>query len=352
MATLARADVDPVDLPHLHLENEPSHVSARPSREFSAYADATLDLGPPPRTPWLGRTLFISTMVGIIAAASVTAVRENAREQWLAQWLHSARQAATSLNERINNVLADRAAPAVASASGLSAESTSGELATHEASARQAPAAVAHSAASAATNQASVDAKAEQAALLPGLAAPDERVRLPEVVFMNPEPQQQKPAAQAPRAHKVKLTRAAKLARARAARKAQSSAPSARVQAPTAGPVSGNWEQARETARAAYAAGRYRDALVAYEQAARLNPSHGLTLAGLGAARMQTGDVAGAVDAYRRAVATAPSNLTFQIALARAYERAGDDARARETYQRVLRLDRTNVAAQVGLERL
>jgi tetratricopeptide (TPR) repeat protein len=345
MATLARADVDPVDLPHLHLENEPSHVSARPSREFSAYADATLDLGPPPRAPWLGKTLFISTMVGIIAAASVTAVRENAQQPWLAPWLYSASQAAASLDQRLSVWLGDRAAPTMASSELDTEPSAQAVAASATPSSHDTRAA----AALAGTNEAPgerVGAQPEHAALLPGLVEPNERVRLPEVVFVNPEPQEHKPAAQAPRGHKLK-GRAAKLqARAKHARKV--SAPVASAAAPS----SGNWEQARESARAAYAAGRYRDALVAYEQAARLNPRHGLTLAGLGAARMQTGDAAGAVDAYRRAAATAPTNLTFQIALARAYERQGDDARARETYQRVLRLDRNNVAAQSGLDRL
>src|SRR5687767_11652029 len=92
MATLARVDVDPVDLPYLKLDNEHSHVGARPSREFSAVTDPTLELPPPESRGWLGKTLFVSAMVAIIAAASVTAVRENAEEPWLAPWLYSAKR--------------------------------------------------------------------------------------------------------------------------------------------------------------------------------------------------------------------------------------------------------------------
>jgi tetratricopeptide (TPR) repeat protein len=335
MATLARVDVDPVDLPHLQLETEPSHVSARPSREFSAYTDATLDLGPPPRTPWLAKTLFVSTMVGIIAAATVTAVRENAQEPWLAPWLDAAERAVTLTGQRVAALFPEPPA-AHAAERGLSPEPASelAVLAPAAAAADDKRRAPAPALAASAEQQTTGDAEA------------NERVRLPEVVFTNPEPDLAKQAALAPRPGKVART---SRVRPRAKERA-----SARVSAPAASAValSGNWEQTREAARTAYASGRYREALVAYEQAARMNPRHGLTLAGLGAARMQTGDTHGAVDAYKRAVATAPTNLTFLIALARAYERSGDDARARETYQKVLRMDANNVAAQVGLERL
>ena len=104
MATLSRVDVDPVDMPHLQLEKEASHVGARPSRDFSAYTDATLDLGPPASSAWLGKTLFVATMVGIIAAASVTAVRE--QEPWLAPVLRTAETSESGLDVvRTNTVM-------------------------------------------------------------------------------------------------------------------------------------------------------------------------------------------------------------------------------------------------------
>jgi tetratricopeptide (TPR) repeat protein len=313
MATLARVDVDVADLPHLQLEDELSHVAARPSREFSA-VDPTLEMPLPARNGWLGKTLFVSTMIGIIAAASVTAVRENAREPWLAPWLYSAQRMLP---------LDEPTARASASMEERSEALAAGAINTIEAE-PPSPAA---------------------ATLLPGLAAPsNERVRLPEVVFVNPEPSMAKQRAMA--------QRPGKSARGLRAQPKVKPVVHSKAAAPLTGAVAGNWEQAREVARTAYASGRYREALAAYEQAVRLNPRHGLTLAGLAATRMQTGDAAGAVDAYRRAVASAPTNLTFQIALARAYAAAGDDARARDTFARVLKRDRNNVAAQAGLDRL
>jgi tetratricopeptide (TPR) repeat protein len=316
MATLSRVDVDAVDLPHLSLEDEPTLVNARPSREFRA-ADESCEDDMPSRAAWFGKLLFVGTMVSIIAAASVTAVRENAEQPWLAPWLYSAEQLFLKLGESEPEALA-------------LVETPSSEPST--------PAAVA------------APEEAPKTAALPAeptvaSGAVSERMLLAEVVLTNPEPSVATERALSARPHKRGQSRArAKLKPVRS--KVQSAA------APAAALSPALWEKSREAARTAYAAGRYRDALVAYEQAARANPRHGLTLAGLAAARMQVGDTAGAVDAYKRAVATAPTSLTFQLGLARAYASAGDDVRARETYQRVLKLDRTNVAALAGLERL
>ena len=109
---------------------------------------------------------------------------------------------------------------------------------------------------------------------------------------------------------------------------------------------------ARDEARSAYAAKRYKDAALAYEQAAKYDPKHAGTYAGLGAARLQQGDPAAAVQAYLRAVQLSPDTSGFHAALGRAYLSAGDKAKAAAAYKRALALDPNNEAAKVALKQL
>lgn len=112
------------------------------------------------------------------------------------------------------------------------------------------------------------------------------------------------------------------------------------------------WAKARDEARGHYASKRYKQAAQAYEQAAKYNPSHAGTFAGLGSARMQSGDTRGAIQAYQRAVQLSPSTSGFHAALGRAYITAGDKNKARSAYKRALALDPKNEAAKTALATL
>jgi len=112
------------------------------------------------------------------------------------------------------------------------------------------------------------------------------------------------------------------------------------------------WAQARDEARAHYAAKRYKQAAQAYEQASKYSPSNAGTYAGLGGARLQLGDTRGAIQAYSKAVQLSPSTSGFHAALGRAYLTAGDKAKARASYKRALALDPNNEAAKTVLATL
>jgi hypothetical protein len=350
MATLSRVDAADlydrpahVDLPDADSEffatpefhEDASGVAARPSREFSAY-DETIELNheQAPRGAWLGLMVFVGVMVAIISAAAVVALEESGQPA-LADLARSAVQALPSVelpSWELPSFSAERPAVPPRRAASVAAAPAPAVVPSAEDANRLRP-------------------EPAQAEATPA-AASAPAVTLPEIV-MGPELETKKPEAAAPqrgrRAIKARLAarRAAKLAAPRAVKAGPVAAAKAAPKASASA-----WDDAREAARQAYAAGRYGDAVKAYEQAAQANPGHALTLAGLGAARMQTGDLPGAVDAYQRAAKLAPDNASVQVALARACERSGDGARARALYKRVLALDPEHPAARAALERL
>ncbi len=108
----------------------------------------------------------------------------------------------------------------------------------------------------------------------------------------------------------------------------------------------------RQQGREHFQARRYPQAAAAYEQAARLAPSHAGSFAGLGAARLAMGDTAGAVSAYQSAVRIEPNRSSFWSALARAQAQSGDRGGAVASLQRALQLDPSNQNAQNGLHAL
>ncbi|MFT3923484.1 MAG: serine/threonine-protein kinase [Myxococcales bacterium] len=112
------------------------------------------------------------------------------------------------------------------------------------------------------------------------------------------------------------------------------------------------WAKARQEAQAFYAAKKYKQAAQAYEVAAKNNPTHAGTFAGLGASRLKAGDERGAVQAYQKAVQISPSTSGFHAALGRAYAAMGDKAKARAAYKRALALDPKNEAAKTALKEL
>ncbi len=113
-----------------------------------------------------------------------------------------------------------------------------------------------------------------------------------------------------------------------------------------------SWAKARDEARAHYAARHYRKAAEAYALAAKYNPTNAGTYAGLGGARLNTGDTRGAIQAYQRAAQLSPSTSGFHAALGRAYLTHGDKAKARASYERALALDPSNDAAKAALASL
>lgn len=112
------------------------------------------------------------------------------------------------------------------------------------------------------------------------------------------------------------------------------------------------WAEARDQARAHYAAKRFKQAAQAYERAAEYDPTHAGTFAGLGASRLQLGDSKGAVTAYQRAIQLSPSSAGFHVALGRAYVAAGDKSKARAEYKRALTLDPKNEGAKESLKEI
>ena len=112
------------------------------------------------------------------------------------------------------------------------------------------------------------------------------------------------------------------------------------------------WAEARDQARAHYAAKRYKQAAQAYERASTFDPTNAGTFAGLGAARLQAGDAKGAVAAYQRAIQLSPSSAGFHVALGRAYVSAGDKAKAKASYKRALSIDPKYESATSSLREL
>jgi serine/threonine protein kinase len=126
--------------------------------------------------------------------------------------------------------------------------------------------------------------------------------------------------------------------------------PPAAAAAPAAAPAQSPFDALREAARGHFAAGRFREAVAAYERAATLNPSHAGTFAGLGACHMKLNNARGAVVAYERAVQLQPTSAPFFAALGRAHLQAGNRTAARAAFQRALSLDPNNGAARQGME--
>lgn len=123
--------------------------------------------------------------------------------------------------------------------------------------------------------------------------------------------------------------------------------------APAAAPAGQSpFDALREAARGHFAAGRFREAVAAYERAATLNPSHAGTFAGLGACHMKLNNARGAVVAYERAVQLQPTSAPFFSALGRAHLQAGNRTAARAAFQRALTLDPNNGAARQGMEQV
>jgi tetratricopeptide (TPR) repeat protein/tRNA A-37 threonylcarbamoyl transferase component Bud32 len=112
------------------------------------------------------------------------------------------------------------------------------------------------------------------------------------------------------------------------------------------------FEAERTRGREHYRAGRYEDAIVAYEAATRENPAHAGSFAGLGASYLAAGRQRDAVSAYQEAVRLAPTHSGFHAALGRAYRAAGRDDLAIESYEDAVRLDPDNRAARAALREL
>jgi tetratricopeptide (TPR) repeat protein len=108
----------------------------------------------------------------------------------------------------------------------------------------------------------------------------------------------------------------------------------------------------RTQGRDHFRARRFPQAAAAYEQAVRLQPDHAGSHSGLGAARLQMGDTAGAVSAYQNAVRLNPNHSGYWSALARAQARSGDRQGAIASLQRAIQIDPDNRNAQEGLSAL
>jgi tetratricopeptide (TPR) repeat protein len=138
----------------------------------------------------------------------------------------------------------------------------------------------------------------------------------------------------------------------RAERAAKASAKSAPAKGASSDSKEERWAKARQEAQAYYAAKKYKQAAQAYEIAAKNNPTHPGTFAGLGASRLKAGDARGAVQAYQKAVQLSPTTSGFHAALGRAYAAMGDKGKARAAYKRALALDPKNDAAKTALKEL
>jgi len=87
---------------------------------------------------------------------------------------------------------------------------------------------------------------------------------------------------------------------------------------------------------ALHAAGRTPEALVALEEALRLNPAHYKALINLGNRELERGQLARAVELFARAVDVAPRATEGHYYLASAYSLQGEHRRATEHFERVL----------------
>lgn len=179
-------------------------------------------------------------------------------------------------------------------------------------------------------------------------AAPAEEEQAAPVEEAEEEAAEEEEAEPAPRAKRSKKRsrrerRRAKRQRERRARRKKAKASSNNREA---------WAQAREEARKAWNARDFRRAAASYQKAARANPRHAGTWAGLGAAKLKIGDARGAVTAYKKAVRLRPRTSGFHAALAKAYKQSGDRRKAKASYEQALKLDPKNKAARNGLRSL
>ncbi len=110
--------------------------------------------------------------------------------------------------------------------------------------------------------------------------------------------------------------------------------------------------QLRTRARSRFSARRYDDAADLYTQAIAIDPSQAGLYAGLGAARAEAGDVAGAIEAYTMATRIEPENAGFEAALGRVYRAEDNTEAALAHYERAHELDANNAAARRALAEL
>jgi len=101
--------------------------------------------------------------------------------------------------------------------------------------------------------------------------------------------------------------------------------------------------------RALFKAGRYTEAVEAYQRATKRDSTDASAFAGLGGSLLAKGETRRAITAYQRAVRLQPDVSGFQAALGRAYLQKGDRPRARAAYAKALSLDPKNQAARNGL---
>ncbi|MEM9066866.1 MAG: hypothetical protein AAGE52_00130 [Myxococcota bacterium] len=111
-------------------------------------------------------------------------------------------------------------------------------------------------------------------------------------------------------------------------------------------------EALRQQARAQFRLQNYSAAASAYQSAAQMEPGHGGTWAGLGAAKLAMRDFAGAIAAYQQAVAADESNAAYFVALGRAFAQNNQRDAAVAALQQAMRLDQANQAARDGLRAL
>ncbi len=112
------------------------------------------------------------------------------------------------------------------------------------------------------------------------------------------------------------------------------------------------FDRLRAEARGHFAAGRFEEAAHAYEAATLMNPAHPGSFAGLGASRLELGEVEGGIAAYEEAVRLDPLHSGYRAALGRAYLAAGRTELAAHEYREALRLDENNGAARDALREL
>lgn len=267
------------------------------------------------RSRWPEHVMVLG-LSGIIVAASVTAVREYATDPHVAVWLARAASVISALSTR---------------ATAIARDPSQRERSRAADSKVEAPAPVAGATELPNGPEEHRETSAPIEPPTPREAAPQAAVpqQLPEIVFSS-------------RSHvRVTRTHAGRAASTRthkAAKPTASEADGARsVQASTI----------RTEAREHYAARRYAQAIAAYESAAKLEPGHALTFAGIAAARLQLGDVRGAIKAYERAVLLSPGSAALHTGLAQAYLRDGNTRRARASCGRARALDSEGTAANV-----
>jgi len=192
-----------------------------------------------------------------------------------------------------------------------------------------------------------------QPAVMPLAVAPGQGAPLPSVVPVDPSVADTLPSADEEEEREARLEsrgshhRSSRREHKREERAAKTSSASSKGDSKEE-----RWAKARQEAQAFYAAKKYKQAAQAYEIAAKNNPTHAGTFAGLGASRLKAGDARGAVQAYQKAVQISPSTSGFHAALGRAYAAMGDKSKARAAYKRALALDPKNEAAKQALKEL